>query len=166
MLFEEIVNRFAPFTYNAGKSEIIFQGKGDVSGEVWQRAIDRWVQTVYAEGTTGHVCASCQTILAWNIGSTQDAPADCRRLVVLNFGYAYADKVPCVAGGQVLEHIGVWLTTEEWGTFDTWITNRVFTTQAEGYFGSDGQAMSQDEIAQLKELAISIYSRITQNVSQ
>ena len=66
----------------------------------------------------------------------------------------------------MLEHIGVWLTTEEWGTFDTWITNRVFTTQAEGYFGSDGQAMSQDEIAQLKELAISIYSRITQNVSQ
>jgi len=79
---------------------MIFQGKGDISGEVWQRAMDRWAQTVYAEGTTGHVCASCQTILAWNVGSTQAAPADCRRLVILNFGYAYADKVPCVASGQ------------------------------------------------------------------
>ena len=83
--------------------------------------MDRWAQTVYAEGTTGHVCASCQTILAWNMGSTQAAPADCRRLVILNFGYAYADKVPCVAGGQALEHTGAWLTTEEWGIFDTWL---------------------------------------------
>jgi len=162
-LFEEMVDRFAPFFYHSGKAEIIFQGKGDISGEVWQRAIDRWAQTVYTEGTTGHVCASCQTILAWNLDSTPNVLADCRRLVVLNFGYAYADRVPCVAGGQVIEHAAAWLTTEEWGTFDTWLTNHLFTTQPEGYFGSDGQVMSQDEIAQLKELANSIYSRIAQN---
>ena len=161
-----MVNRFAPFTYNSGKGEIIFQGKGDISGEVWQRAMDRWAQTVYAEGTTGHVCASCQTILAWNMGSTQAAPADSRGLVILNFGYAYADKVPCVAGGQALEHTGAWLTTEEWGIFDTWLTNRLFTTQPEGYFGSAGQAMSQEEIDHLRELANSVYSRITRNLSQ
>jgi hypothetical protein len=102
------------------------------------------------------------------MGNTQAAPADCRRLVILSFGYAYADKVPCVAGGQALEHTGAWLTTEEWGIFDTWLTNRLFTTQAEGYFGSASaiQAMSQVEIDHLRELANSIYSRITQNLSQ
>jgi hypothetical protein len=71
-----------------------------------------------------------------------------------------------VAGGQALEHTGAWLTTEERGIFDTWLTNRVFTTQAEGYFGSDGQAMSQAEIDHLRELANSIYSRIPRNLSQ
>jgi hypothetical protein len=71
-----------------------------------------------------------------------------------------------VAGGQALEHTGAWLTTEEWGIFNTWLTNRLFTTQAEGYFGSAGQAMSQEEIDHLRELANSIYFRITQNLSQ
>jgi len=61
---------------------------------------------------------------------------------------------------------GAWLTTEEWGIFDTWLTNRLFTTQAEGHFGSGIHAMSQAEIDHLRELAKSIYSRITQNLGQ
>lgn len=169
LLFKEMVNRFESFTYNSDKSKLIFNGKGVVSGEVWQGAIDRWVESTYAQETTGHVCASCQTILAWNLGNAQDTPELCKLLVVLDYGYAYAQKITCAGGGQSTGTAQAWLDTTEWTILNSWFTNHLYTTQPEGYFSSSengGQTMSPDEIAKLNGLANSIYNRITQNSNQ
>jgi hypothetical protein len=158
--FKEMVATFAPFEYETESERLIFRGRGDVASPAWQRAILAWTQWTYSESVTGRVCASCRAALSWHLGEVPGWSDRCMHLTVLNFGYTYAEILPC-AGGEVYSRVAGWLETEEWERLDAWLYSRSAVYQENNYFeGMGSQSMSQAEVADLVHLAHLIYNRM------
>jgi hypothetical protein len=154
----ELAARLAPFVLETAAERLVVNGLGQLAGPAWQRAALNWARWTYAEMASGRACAACRTVLAWNLGET--GSGICDHLTVLNFGYAYAETRPC-AGGAALSHSEGWLEAAEWERLDNWLVNRAPINDGEDYLAGEGaQVMSAEELAQLLELARSLYIRL------
>lgn len=139
---------------------LIFPGQADLDSPAWQRAIESWVEFTYGEQTTGQRGAASRTVMSWWLGELPDQPGACRHLLVLVYGYAYANVDPC-EGGQVLSTNEGWLKTEELEPFDGWLYNRAPLFLDKHYFEGRGQQeMSEAEIAAMAQWAEAVYGRL------
>ncbi|MCX6050325.1 MAG: hypothetical protein NT075_34955 [Chloroflexi bacterium] len=158
----DIQTRFASFTYETPTETLTFTGTGTIEGADWQRAILAWARMTHAELATGKAVAAGRTVLSWNFGPLPDNQAQCKHLTVLNYGYAYAETVTC-EGGEVLEPVGGWLTTEELTKLDLWSYQRAALYQDDNYIDGKGtQAMSETEITEATQWATDVYTRLLQ----
>jgi hypothetical protein len=155
-----MLNRFAPFEYESEQERVVFEGQGDIASPAWERAIASWARFTYMQAASGRVSASVQTVMSWWLGETPGQPGYCRHLVVLNYGYAYANIDPC-EGGQTAESVAGWLETSEWEPFDAWLYDRAPVYEGDNYFAGLGTTeMSEAEVESLSEWAEGVYTRL------
>ncbi len=112
---------FAPFNLKTDKDALTFNGEGQVADPIWERAILEWVHRTFLEISTGHVCASCNTVFNWSLGELPNRPGTCKIVYVLAWGYANAGIVAC-KGGEMQQLHSDWLSTDEWKSL-TSLTN-------------------------------------------
>ncbi|MCB0106915.1 MAG: hypothetical protein KDE53_13430, partial [Caldilineaceae bacterium] len=128
-----------------------------------ERAIMAWAQLVYDEVSTGRASAAGATALSWFIDSPEGAEELCQHLTVLNFGYAYAEIVPCV-GGMTVDTTGGSLTAEELSQFDDWLTTLSPTYVENNYLAGTGtQSVTDAEIAAIAAWASALYERLRES---
>ena len=72
----EIQNRFAPFVLETATERLDFTGMGAIEGEAWQQALLAWARAQYAELSSGRASAAGNTVVAWNLGPTDDMETD------------------------------------------------------------------------------------------
>ncbi|HRV96733.1 MAG TPA: hypothetical protein P5526_31555 [Anaerolineae bacterium] len=159
--WSDLVARLAPFeqTTDSG-GRLVFNGQGEIAGPAWQRAIDAWAKTTLLELSSGRVSATGRTIMSWWLGQLADQPDLCRQLVVLDYGYAYANITPC-EGGQATETYGGWVEPTLWEQFDGWLYANGQVYQANNYFSGLGQSeMSQAQVAELAQWAEIVYRQL------
>jgi inhibitor of cysteine peptidase len=166
--FEEMVDRLAPFELKTPTDDLVFQGRGQIAGPEWQRAVLAWVHWTFGESWAGRACAACRTALSWHLGPLSPEPttssagsSQCAHLTVLDHGYAYAEVRPC-EGGPLQTQTNGWLETAEWVQLDEWLYGRAALYSGDNYLaGLGSQSMTEAESAQLEALARSIYARLT-----
>jgi len=153
-------DRLASFTLETATERLDFTGMGAEQSDAWQRALLAWARTQYAELSSGKVSAAGNTVLAWNLGPTEDDATRCRHLTVLAWGEAYAEERPC-AGGDVLGLATGWLETPELETLDAWLTGNAPLTAEEGYVAGTGpQAPGPAELAAVEQWTAAVWLRL------
>lgn len=156
----EIQERFAAFTYTTDGTTLTFNGGGEVVGDAWQRALAAWAQLVYSELAAGRTSASVATAMSWFVGEVPGQAGQCQQVMVLAYGYAYAQTVPC-AGGDVQATVGDWLNEKEMTQFDQWINGYTPINVKNNYLAGVGpQAAGEAEIAQINTWAQGVYARL------
>jgi len=158
--WEEIQARFQPFVYESGEFTLLFAGQGEIYDPAWSRALVRWAQGGYGELSSGRVSAAGRTGVSWWMGEVEGQPGMCRHLIVLDYGYAYANIDPC-AGGENFSTAGGWLETPEMQAFDALLYSFATTYQGDSYFNGLGeQTMGAAELAQTDNWATQIFERL------
>ncbi len=155
----EMFARFAPFTYKTDKETLTFNGKGQVADGIWQRAILEWVRRTYGEVSTGHVCASCNTVFTWSLGEVAVQPGTCRIVYVLAWGYANAGTVPC-KGGSAQQLHSDWLTTSEWDGLNSLTSNAAISPDTVDFELGSRVPGNEKLSGQLKDWAEDVYARL------
>ncbi len=157
----QIQARFAPFEYRSATDHLVFNGTGSIAGADWQRAILSWIHTTYSELSSGRVSASVRTQMSWVVGPVPGQPDRCAHLVVLNFGYAFADTIPCQGSGQAQDSQGGWLEPAEMSQFDAWLYSRAGYSQDATYFqGAGEQPVSEKDVQEMAAWAKTVYARL------
>ena len=160
--FGEMVQRLASFHFENDRERLAFQGEGEIAGVAWQHAVLNWTHLSYGEAASGQFCAACRTALSWFLGQEADDPTRCIHLTVMNYGYGYADIVPC-SGGVVQASKGGWLEDSEWQMLDLWLMHRQPLYLERNYLAGEGTGvMSEAEQAQLVELVQATHARLSQ----
>jgi hypothetical protein len=159
--FTEMVYRFAQFETVTANESVVFRGLGEIESPAWQRAILAWAHWTYAEVITGQICAACRTVFSWGFVPNPDQPGFCTSLVVLDYGYAYAETSPCEGGG-LAGYLGGWLETGEWETMDSWLTTRAayFTEENMTFAGTGTVPLAAGELDALAAWANAVYDRL------
>ncbi len=158
--WSDIVARFAPFETEMPNERIVFNGRGDLAGSVWQRAVTAWARLAAAELASGKISATGPTVLAWNLGELPDQPGICQRLIVLVYGYATAATTPC-AGGNTIDSVSGWIDPADWEQFDAWLYASAPVYQNDNYLDGRGSAeMSEADVAALAAWARAVYDKI------
>ena len=161
--FTEMLARFAPFHYEADGQKLVFQGRGLVEGAAWQRALLAFARLTYGELSSGRACAACATVFSWQAGRVPGQSATCRQVLILSYGYAYADVSPC-AGGALISHSAGWLETPEWEQMDSWLATFGETRQDENYLlGTGGDSMNSAERSRVDAWTVAVFLRLTGN---
>lgn len=151
---------------NGGGETLRFPGQAELDSEAWLRAIDAWIEFTYGRQTTGQMGAATRTVMSWWLGELPDRPGHCRHLLVLAYGYAYANVDPC-QGGQVVSTAEGWLQTAELDAFDRWLYNRAPLFVGDHYFDGRGtQETTEAEIAEMALWAEQVYSRIAEQLAE
>lgn len=163
--WSDLVARFAPFETEVGEQRVIFNGRGEIEGAAWERAIAAWGSLTYAELASGRVSATGPTVLAWTIGPLPDAPDTCQQLTVLVYGYAMAGTTPC-GGGSTAGFNGDWIEPAAWEQFDTWLYEYEPLYQANNYLDGRGTAeMSEADVEALSAWATAVYEAISETAA-
>ncbi len=158
--WEEIQARFQPFVYESGEFTLRFAGQGEIYDPAWNRALVRWAQGSYGELSSGRVSAAGRTGVSWWLGEVDGQAGMCKHLIVLDFGYAYANIDPCV-GGESQSTTGGWLETPEMQAFDALLYGFVTTYQDDSYFNGLGeQTMGAAELEQINNWAAQVFERL------
>ncbi len=152
--------RFAPFHYETETEKVIFEGMGNLTGEPWQRAILAWARARHAELATGQTSATINTAMRWQLGQDYAQKNVCRHLIVLDYGFAYAEEVMC-EGADRINATADWLTSEELAQFDTWLYGRSPLYRDASYIdGKGAQAADETELAAVEQWATDTWLRI------
>jgi hypothetical protein len=171
--WDDIQARFAPFQYEGEGGKLTFRGKGEIASPAWQRAIRTWSRTMWGQLYTGHVCAACGTALTWRHKDwkASEGTEYCATLLVTDIGRVAVSPLTLCDGDEpelpVTETQQGWLTTDEWGQFDTWLYSRDSTDFQDGQFSGRGsQQMTDDELLELSTWVERVYARLTSNRSR
>ena len=160
--WHEILNRFTPFVYKGGDWDLVFAGQGDVYHPVWQQALAAWARSATAKPRAERVSAAARTALSWQLGAVEGETAQCRQLIVLSHGYAYANVVPC-QGGDVQTITEGWLETAEMIALDNWLYTAGPTYVEDNYLDGRGeQELSDEEITALATWGQDLYQRLSE----
>lgn len=126
----------------------------------WQHAMDAWAQVLYQELASGRASATGATAMSWFIGATTADATLCQQVIVLSYGYAYAQTVPC-AGGAVQAMTGGVLTDAEWAQFAEWQQTYAPLYVENNYLNGEGtQAAGETEVQQIAAWAQTVYERL------
>jgi hypothetical protein len=160
-MWTQIQEHFAPFALESTETQLLFQGVGEITDPVWQRALATWAEFTFAELSTGRLGTANHTAMSWWLGEVSGQPGVCQHLIVLDYGYVYADRVSC-RGGETLSHVEGWLETAEMVQLDAWLYNRAPTYQGDNYLdGHAEETMTEAEIAKIAPWAEAVYNRLT-----
>lgn len=152
--------RFAAFDYATDTTTLTFNGVGEISGAAWQRALAAWAQLVYSELAAGRTSAAVATAMSWFVGKVTAQSDLCQHLIVLSYGYAYAQVAPC-AGGDVETMVTGVLTGDEVAQFDQWLYGYAPLYVENNYLAGVGaQAAGAAETQQIDAWAQAVYMRL------
>lgn len=158
--WEYLRDYFAPFVYETATERITFEGMGAATGEAWQRAILAWARTRHAELAGGRVSATMATAVSWHLGQDESQKNICRHLTVLSYGYAYAEERLC-EGGDLVDSLGSWLTTDELLPVDRWLYERAPFSVDNNYIDGKGtEPLTEAEQAEADTWATALWTRI------
>jgi hypothetical protein len=171
---KRFVRQFASFEYRSSDATLSFSGRGNVEGEVWQRAMATWASYTFAELYGGHACAACRNVLEWSFPLIPNRAGYRGMLIVTHDGYAVkwqgdTDSKMTLRGKIVAEG---WLTTEEWTQLENWVQTRFsqgnydrdpFCRKTQCALAGNGTwEMSPLEFDALREWARKVYDRLQQ----
>lgn len=161
-----IQDRFAPFVIETATERLDFTGMGAVAGEVWQQALLAWARTQYAELSSGKVSAAGNTVLAWDLGPTDDMETSCMHLTVLAWGEAYAETRDCRSGEIQAVQTG-WLDTAEMEQLAAWMNTYQTLYADQGYIvGNGAQEVGREEYATIELWIIDLWRRLSASGEQ
>jgi hypothetical protein len=143
------------------EGQLHFQGQGTASGPAWERALNSWAKFTAQELDAGRTSAAGRTVLAWRLAESADQAGQCKLLVVLAYGYAYANLVPCEGNGPTQLVAQGWLETAEWETLDGWLISAARIEDAAGYLDAQGDGTLP--VDGLTDWAAAVYERIVAN---
>jgi hypothetical protein len=148
--------------YKSSADQLSFFGAGEVTDEVWQRALVQWSRLKFAEHESGHVCAACPTVISWFLAEGTADPGICRHVFATSFGFVTAENIKCHPQGDAPQQTASgWLTTTELQTLDDWLYARGRFQDADNYFTGQGeQAVSVEDRAAMEEWAQQVYRRL------
>jgi len=159
-----IQDRFASFVVETPTETLTFDGMGAEAGAVWQQALLAWARTQYAELRSGQASAAGSTVLAWDLGPTNDMETSCMHLTVLAWGEAYAELRDCAAGGAVQDVTTGWLETFELEQLATWLADYAPLYAEQGYVaGASASTSSADAapaLADVETWAANVWLRL------
>ncbi len=139
---------------------IAFQGQGTAEGDAWAQALATWARFTAMEINAGRAGASNRTTLAWQLTIEPEHSGLCSQLIVLAYGYAYANQIPCEGSGQTTQVATGWLSAVELDTFQQWVSEGARVESELGYLDAQGSvAVSADEIS---AWANAVYTRLLQ----
>jgi hypothetical protein len=142
----------------AGK--ITFMGQGVATGDLWSQALATWASFTAMETIAGRTGASARTVLAWKVTDTAEHSGQCSHLVVLVYGYAYANLIPCEGNGETTQVAAGWLTDTELATLYEWTATGTRVDDEAGYLDAQGtEPISSEEVALW---AKAVYARLIQ----
>lgn len=122
---------------------------------VWNRV---WASAMQPAGE--QVSAAGNTVLAWDLGPTNDMESACMHLTVIAGGEAYAETRPC-AGGDVLDIVTGTLEPAEQAQLDGWLASYAALYAEQGYVAGTGtQAPGADELAAVEQWAATVWLRL------
>lgn len=142
----------------AGK--IIFQGQGNAKNSLWAQALATWARFTAMEINAGRAGASARTTLAWQLTTEPEHSGLCSQLIVLAYGYAYANQIPCEGSGQATQVAAGWLSDIELDTFMGWVNNAERVESELGYLDTTGETEVTPE--QITAWASAVYTRLLQ----
>lgn len=143
---------------SAGK--IVFQGQGSAEGDAWAQALATWASFTAMEINAARSSASVRTTVAWQLSTTPEHSGLCSQLIVLAYGYAYANQIPCDGNGQSTQVAMGWLTDAELDIFLDWVENGARIESENGYVDAKGSTEINPE--QVTGWANGIYNRMLQ----
>jgi hypothetical protein len=157
----EMQDRFASFVVETPAETLTFDGMGAEAGAVWQQALLAWARMQYAELSSGQASAAGSTVLAWDLGPTDDMETSCIHLTVLAWGEAYAEQRDCVAGGAVQDVTTGWLTTAEMEQLAAWTNDYAPLFAEQGYVaGTQPEGAPVPAMADVETWAANVWLRL------
>lgn len=137
---------------------ITFTGTGSATGDLWATALATWAEFAAMETLSGRPSAAGRTTLAWQMGEIDGQPGRCAQLIVLAYGWAYANQIPCEGNGPGTQVGQGWLTDAELATFTTWMNDHSRVDAPAGYLDATGSApLTAEAIA---PFAADLYARL------
>lgn len=153
-----VLSHFASVDVTTAEGHLRFQGQGTASGAAWEQALNTWAKFTAQELQAGRTSAAGRTVLAWRLAESPDQAGQCERLIVLAYGYAYANLAPCDGNGPAQLVAQGWLETAEWETLAGWLADAARIEDAAGYLDAHGDTpLTADE---LSAWAAAVYERI------
>jgi hypothetical protein len=155
--WDAVRTHFGPIDAHAYLGRVIFAGSGDATGPLWGEALAAWASFTAQEMIAGRTSAAGRTVVAWQLDELADRPGQCRHLIGLAYGYAYANVIPC-GGGQAEQLAAGWLTEDELATLITWSLENSRVDDPAGYVDTLGTAPL--EATTVAEWAAAVYDRL------
>lgn len=156
----EIRQHFGTIDAETPAGQITFQGQGRAASDIWAHALATWASFTAMEFNAGRTSAAARTILAWQITDTAEHSGQCSHLVVLAYGYAYANQIPCEGDGPTTQVTAGWLSETELDTLYDWVANGERVEEEAGYLDAQGsEPISPDEVS---TWAGAVYTRLLQ----
>lgn len=153
-----VQNHFAAMESETPTGRIRFQGQGAASGPAWERALSTWAWFTAQELQSGRISAAGRTALAWQLGESADQAGQCEMLLVMAYGYTYANLTPCEGNGQSQPLAQGWLETADWETFEGWLTHSARVEDEAGYL--DAQGSEPLAVGELDAWAAAAFERL------
>jgi hypothetical protein len=158
--WEFIQQHFGAIDATTDAGEITFQGQGTATGDLWSQALASWASFTAMELNAGGTSASARTVLAWQVTDTAEHSGQCSHLIVLAYGYAYANLTPCDGNGESSQVAAGWLTDAELETLYQWLDTGTRVEGEAGYLDAKGsEALSAEEVATWSK---AVYARMIQ----
>jgi hypothetical protein len=155
-----IQEQFGDINAETPAGKIIFQGKGNAEGDAWAQALATWASFTAMEINAGRTSASARTALAWQLTDTPEHSGLCSQIIVLAYGYAYANQIPCDGNGQATTVAEGWLSDTELDTFSDWLTNGARVEGDSGYLDAQGSTPITPEM--ISGWGNAVYARMLQ----
>jgi hypothetical protein len=156
--WEAVQAHFGNIEAETPHGTITFAGSGTATSDTWANALATWAEFAAMESISGRPSATGRTRLAWQMDEIGDHPGQCPQLIVLVYGYAYANQIPCEGNEPGVLLAQAWLTDEEMETFTTWLNEHTRVDDQAGYLDATGDAPLTVE--EIDAFAAGVYDRI------
>jgi hypothetical protein len=155
-----VQQQFGDINADTSAGKITFHGQGNTTSDEWAQALATWASFTAMETQAGRSSAALRTALAWQLTDTPEHSGQCSQLIVLAYGYAYANQIPCTGSGNSTPVAMGWLIDSELDTFMDWLNNGARVEDKAGYLDAKGtKAITPEEIS---NWANGIYNRLIQ----
>lgn len=155
-----IQEHFGSIDAETPAGHITFTGQGSAQNSLWAQALATWASFTAMETNAGRAGASARTTLAWQLTTTPEHSGLCSQLIVLAYGYAYANQIPCDGNGQSTQVAAGWLADTELDTFFEWVNNGARVESELGYLDARGETPITPE--EVTNWANAVYTRLLQ----
>lgn len=156
----EVQAHFGTINAETDAGKVVFQGNGNAESDQWAHALATWAKFTAMELNAQRSSASVRTTLAWQLTTEPEHSGLCSQVIVLAYGYAYANQIPCEGSGQATLVASGWLSATELDTFAEWVSNGERVESEIGYLDAHGDTpVTADEIG---NWASAVYTRLLQ----
>src|SRR5688500_12124909 len=104
-----------------------------------------WARFTAMELNAGRSTVSARKVCALQVTDSAEHSGQCSHLVVLAYGYAYANLIPCEGDGPSTQVAAGWLTDTELDTLYNWLETGSRVENEVGYLDARGTALVTPE---------------------